>query len=111
MRVLMVLAGAFALLAQKQAFTVETMLKIARISDPAFSPNGPLVAFTVQTPDVDKNTKPEQIYVVPLAGGAPRQLTQEGSVNEGPRWSADSRQIYFVSNRGGSSQIWAMDAD
>jgi dipeptidyl aminopeptidase/acylaminoacyl peptidase len=99
-------------LAQKQPFTVETLLKIARISDPALSPNGRLVAFTVQTPDLDKNTKPEQIYVVSSDGLAPaRQLTQDGSVNERPRWSPDSRQIYFTSNRGGSQQIWVMDAD
>ena len=32
-------------------------------------------------------------------------------MNERPRWSPDSRQIYFVSNRGGSQQIWVMDAD
>ena len=100
-----------AALAQKQPFTADTLLKIQRISDPALSPNGRLVAFTVTTPDVVKNTKPEQIYVVGMEGGTPRQLTLDGTVNERPRWSPDSRQIYFVSNRGGSSQIWVMDAD
>src|SRR5579863_5752747 len=100
-----------ALLAQKQPFDAAMMLRIARISEPALSPNGRQVAFTVQTPDLDKNTKPQQIYVVPTDGGTPRQITQEGSQNERPRWSPDSRQIYFISNRGGSSQIWVMDAD
>ena len=97
--------------AQKQPFTVETMLKIARIGDPALSPNGRMVAFTVQTPDVIKNTRPQQIYVVPVDGGTPRQLTQDGTMNERPRWSPDSRQIFFSSNRGGNQQIWVMDAD
>ena len=100
-----------ALLAQKQPFDAAMMLKIARISEPALSPNGRQVAFTVQTPDLDKNTKPQQIYVVPVDGGPPRQITQEGSQNERPRWSPDSRQIYFVSNRSGSAQIWVMDSD
>ena len=99
------------LLAQKQPFDAAAMMRIARISEPALSPNGRQVAFTVQTPDVDKNTKPQQIYVVPVDGGTPRQITQDGSQNERPRWSPDSRQIYFISNRGGSSQIWVMDAD
>jgi len=98
-------------LAQKQPLTVETMLRIARISEPALSPNGRLVAFTVQTPDVIQNTKPQQIYVVPVNGGTPRQLTQEGTVNERPRWSPNSGQIYFLSDRGGSEQIWVMDTD
>lgn len=92
-------------------FTVETMLKLSRISESVLSPDGLHVAFTVQTVDVANNTKPTQIYVVPTAGGTPRQLTREGKSNGRPRWSPDSKRIYFVSDRGGSSQIWSMFAD
>jgi dipeptidyl aminopeptidase/acylaminoacyl peptidase len=115
MRVFVIFAGLVcavpSLLAQKQPFDAAAMMRIARISEPVLSPNGRLIAFTVQTPDLDKNTKPEQIYVVPADGGTPRQITQDGSQNERPRWSPDSSQIYFISNRGGSSQIWLMDAE
>ncbi len=99
------------LFAQKQPFDAEALLGISRISQPALSLNGRQVAFTVQTVDVQKNAKPQQIYVIPVDGGTPRQITQEGTQNERPRWSPDSRQIYFVSNRSGTSQIWVMDAD
>lgn len=95
----------------KQPFTVETMLKLSRISEPVLSPDGSEVAFTVQTVDVGNNTKPSQIYIVPTAGGTPRQLTREGSKNERPRWSPDSKRIYFVSNRSGGSQVWSMYPD
>src|ERR1700687_6080234 len=111
MRFVLALVFSAAVLAQKQPFDVETMLKLARISEPMLSPNGRLVAFTVETADFDKNIKPKQIYVVPVDGGLPRQITREGTDNERPRWSSDSRQIYFVSDRGGSSQVWCMDAD
>ncbi|MFM2125334.1 MAG: hypothetical protein RL328_1785, partial [Acidobacteriota bacterium] len=97
--------------ATKPAFTVETMLKLARISEPVISPDGLQVAFTVQSVDVTANTKPTQIYVVPVAGGTPRQLTREGSLNGRPRWSADSKRLYFISNRSGSSQVWSMNPD
>src|SRR5216683_940569 len=107
---LLVCAASFAL-AQKKPFDVETMLKLSRISEPALSPDGKLVAFTVQTVDLEKNTRPKQIYVVPLEGGIPRQITHDGTNNERPRWSPDSKQLYYVSNRGGSAQIWAMDPD
>ncbi len=110
-RVVLAFLCASALLAQKQPFTVDTMMKLARISEPVLSPDGAQVAFTVQKVDLDKNTKPSQIYLVPVQGGAPRQLTTEGTLNERPRWSPDSKQIFFVSNRSGSSQIWAMNAD
>ena len=111
MRFIPALICATGLLAQKQPFDVNTMLRLARISEPALSRDGKLVAFTVQTVDVDKNIKPKQIYVAPVNGGLPRQITNDGTQNERPRWSPDSKQIYFVSNRGSSSQVWVMDAD
>jgi dipeptidyl aminopeptidase/acylaminoacyl peptidase len=116
MRLALVLACAAPLLvqksfAQKQPFDVLTMLKLARISEPQLSPDGKLVAFTVQTVDLDRNSKPKQIYVVPLNGGLPRQITRDGADNERPRWSPDSKQIFYVSNRDGSMQVWRMDPD
>ena len=113
--VLAFLCAVPALVGQKQPFTVDTMLRLARISEPLLAPDGTQVAFTVQKVDLDKNTKPSQIYVVPVLGGSPRQLTHEaskdGDTNQRPRWSPDSKQIFFVSNRSGSSQIWVMNAD
>ena len=105
------IAAAPALFAQKHPFDAETLLRIQRIGDPALSPDGKQVAFTVATPDLTTNSLPKQIYIVSVTGGAPRQLTREGTDNERPRWSPDSRQIYFISTRGGSSQVWVMDAD
>ena len=97
--------------AQNQTFDARTLLKIARIGDPQLSPDGKLVAFTVQTVDVEQNTKPKQIFVVPIEGGSPTQITQVGSQNERPRWLPDSASLVFVSNRGGTSQIWSMKPD
>ena len=105
------LAASPLLFAQKRPFDVETLLRIQRIGDPALSPDGKQVAFTVAAPDLSTNSLPKQIWIVPVTGGAPRQLTREGTDNERPRWSPDSRQIYFVSTRGGTSQVWVMDAD
>jgi dipeptidyl aminopeptidase/acylaminoacyl peptidase len=109
--VLTFLCAATVSIAQKQPFTVDTMLKLVRIGEPALSPDGNQVAFTVQTVDLEKNSKPSQIYLVPVQGGSPRQITTEGTMNERPRWSPDSKQIFFVSNRSGSSQVWEMNAD
>jgi len=84
---------------------------LKRIGDPQLSPDGKLVAFTVQSVDVAANKKPVQVWIVPLEGGAPRQITQDGESNQRPRWSPDSKRIAYLSDRGGSSQIWMMDPD
>src|SRR5215469_720364 len=110
MRTSLALAFSACLFAQRP-FDVSTMMRLSRISEPQLSPDGKLVAFTVQTVDLDNNTKPSHIFVVRVDGGFPRQLTHDGVVNERPRWSPDSRQIYYVSNRDGSSQVWSMNAD
>ena len=50
-------------------FTVDGLMRLARIDEPQLSPDGKSVAFTVQTIDMASNTKPTQIYVVPVDGG------------------------------------------
>jgi len=102
---------AASLSAQKQPFDVQALLKIARIQDPQLSPDGKTVAFTVQTVDIAQNTKPKQIYTIPINGGAPRQITLQGTDNERPEWSPDSSRIAFISDRGGSAQVWIMNPD
>jgi dipeptidyl aminopeptidase/acylaminoacyl peptidase len=97
--------------AQKQPFDVQALLQVARIGEPQLSPDGKTVAFTVQTIDIPQNTKPKQIYVVPAIGVTPQQITTQGTDNERPQWSPDSKHIAFISNRGGSAQVWMMNPD
>jgi dipeptidyl aminopeptidase/acylaminoacyl peptidase len=97
--------------AQKKPFDSAAMMELKRMSDPQISPDGKWVTFTVQTVDVAANKKPSQIWMAPLAGGTPRQITHDGESNQRARWSPDSKRIAYISDRGGSSQIWLMDTD
>ena len=109
--IVILLACASMGLAQKKAFDVNAMMELKRISDPQLSPDGKWVTFTVQSIDVAANKKPLQIWIVPMDGGAPKQITREGEANQRARWSPDSKRIAYVSDRGGSQQIWMMDPD
>ncbi|MBV9300733.1 MAG: S9 family peptidase [Acidobacteriaceae bacterium] len=92
----------------KAPFTFDAMMKLVRIDDPQLSPDGKLVAFTAQTIDVAGDKKITQIYVVPVEGGGPQQLTKEGSSNTRPRWTPDSKRILFISDRSNGQQVWSM---
>src|ERR1700742_548467 len=96
------------IVAQKQPFTVDAMLKIQRIGDPQLSPDGKTVAFGVSKPDLDANKNLKSIWAVPTMGGAPRKLAD---LAERPRWAPDGKRIFFTGTQGGASQIWSMKPD
>jgi dipeptidyl aminopeptidase/acylaminoacyl peptidase len=83
-----------------EPFRVETLHKLLRISDAQLSPDGTWVAFTVARSDLTTNKMVRNLWLVPAAGGDARPLTfaDKGS-NERPRWSPDSKTIYFLSSR------------
>src|SRR5919199_6334582 len=76
--------------------TVQELLKIRRVADPQLSPDGRWVAYQVTVPDVAANRSVTQIYLIPVGGGEPRQLTSGASSATGPRWSPDGARIAFV---------------
>src|SRR5436305_7303925 len=95
--------------AQERRFTIDELLKVRRVSDPQVSPKGDLVAFTVTDMDKTANKGTTQIYVVPLGGGEPRQLTNDEHSSSSPRWSPDGEKLAFVSARDGEDQVWTID--
>jgi Tol biopolymer transport system component len=46
------------------------------------------------------------VYVVPMAGGEPRQLTNWNAAIEGLSWTPDGREIVYSVNQPPASQLW-----
>ncbi len=75
-------------------------------SAPAWSPDGRNIAVTLSR---DGNS---QIYLVDADGrGDARRLTQSNGIDTEAVFSANGQFIYFVSDRGGSPQIYRMPAN
>jgi Tol biopolymer transport system component len=68
------------------------------------SPDGRHLAFAVLTDRSD-------IWIYDLPSGPLRRLTIEGTVNDRPEWTPDSRHVLFRSNRSGANAIWIQPAD
>ena len=96
--------------ANKHAITFADMMKMRRVAEPALSPDGKWVAYTVMTPDMDANRNASNIWLVSTESGAPIQLTQSGK-DMSPVWSPDGKMIAFLSSRAGESQIYLLSMD
>jgi serine/threonine protein kinase/dipeptidyl aminopeptidase/acylaminoacyl peptidase len=70
----------------------------------SISPDGKLIAFS------RGSIETSNIYVMPIEGGNPTQLTFFNSHNSNPVWSPDGTEIAFVSDEGGESHIWKVSA-
>jgi dipeptidyl aminopeptidase/acylaminoacyl peptidase len=90
-------------------FTATEMMKLKRVADPAVSPDGKWVAFQVTEVELPSGARNNDLYIAPVAGGAPRRLTSHPKSDTRPRFSPDGRRVAFVSNREGSSQVYVLD--
>jgi TolB protein len=55
------------------------------------------------------NISPSALLLIPAAGGPPIELMTRTAVHRSPVWSKDGRRLYFVSNRQGPSDIYAIE--
>lgn len=95
-----------AALAQKHLFTVDDMLAMQRIAAPDVSPDGSWVTFSVRDTDVAENRGRQDVWLAAVDGSVVRRLTTHPENDSDPKFSADGKSIYFLSSRGGSSQVW-----
>ena len=79
-------------------------------SQPSWAPDGKSIVYR-QGAKADPGT-PKELYVAPVAGGAPRQITSLGKDLSNPLWSPDGQHILYLQNQGErSSIIFIMNAD
>lgn len=72
---------------------------------PRFSPNGAEVAFVRW-----RSSTNSDLYVVNIANGRTRRLTNDQRQIDDLQWSPDGTQILFISNRNGNSRLWQIEA-
>src|SRR5262245_48677808 len=77
------------------------LLAIPSLSDPQLSPDGKLVAYIQDAPDWKENKRIGHLWRIPVAGGAPVQLTRGTRGESNPRWSPDGKTLAFVARRDG----------
>jgi dipeptidyl aminopeptidase/acylaminoacyl peptidase len=109
---LVLLLGALpAMGSQPRPFSAHDLVAMERISDPQVAPGGDEIAFVRRTTDFEADRGRTDIWLVGVDGSGLRQLTTHEAGDSSPRWSADGREVFFLSSRSGSSQVWRIPPD
>jgi TolB protein len=82
---------------------IDTGFAVHCNNDHGISPDSKTIAISDQTKDEDRS----HVYIVPFAGGAPREITPKGpSYWHG--WSPDGKTLAFVGERDGEFDIYSI---
>ena len=57
------------------------------------------------------NETASSIWVLPVNGGSPIRLTADEHLNVSPQWAPDGRHLFWVSDRGGSRDVYRIRVD
>src|SRR5437879_718335 len=89
------------------------LTRVQLVTDPQLAPDGRRVAFVVTTLSEERDEYLANIWVVDLAGGAPRRFTAGPRPDLEPRCSPDGTRLAFLSERTPKDklQLYVMPAD
>ncbi len=79
--------------------------KLQAYAYPRLSPDGRRVAMAIEA---DGGS---DIWIYDIVSGTPTRLSNSGSQNDRPEWTADGRRVLYRSDRGGRPGIWWQPAD
>jgi dipeptidyl aminopeptidase/acylaminoacyl peptidase len=106
----LVLAAGAGSPASAKGLTIEDMLAMPRIGEPAVSPDGAWVAFSVRDTDYDANRGRYDVWLAKVDGTDTKRLTTDPENDQSPAWTPDGKSILFLSSRSGSQQVWRIPA-
>ena len=90
--------------------TAEVMWKMARIGAQTLSEDGSKLVYALTEYNLAENRGVTTLHLRDMASGEEVRLTDYNSSNHSAQW-IDGENIAFLSNRSGSSQVWAMDVN
>ncbi|WNG45550.1 S9 family peptidase [Archangium minus] len=97
--------------AKSQPYTIHDQVSMRRISSPSVSPDGKRIAFVLRSTDLEANKGRTDLWLVNADGSGLRQLTHSPESEGQPVWSPDGQSLFFLSTRGGSSQVFRLPLD
>jgi dipeptidyl aminopeptidase/acylaminoacyl peptidase len=86
--------------------SIDDLINLQRVGNPAISPDGRHAAFTVRQTNWDENAYETEIWIGDAATGQSRPITNARHSSTQPAWSPDGASLAFVSDRDGKRQLY-----
>tara|TARA_B110000037_G_scaffold223203_1_gene303896 strand:- start:20528 stop:22570 length:2043 start_codon:yes stop_codon:yes gene_type:complete len=93
--------------------TPELLWKLKRVGNIQVSPDGKQVLFSLKTYDLEKNGGSSELFVVPVNGGTPKQITNRPGSEFDAQWRPDGKKIGFLAqpDDGSETSIFEINPD
>jgi dipeptidyl aminopeptidase/acylaminoacyl peptidase len=105
-----IVAAGPSLAADPHPFGVDDLVRLDRISEPALSPDGRHLVYTLRETDLEANRGRTDLWLLDVvqSKAVPKRVTSHPENDSSPQWSRVSGNIYFLSTRSGSQQVWRL---
>ena len=91
--------------------TPEALWAMGRIGSLDVSPDGKQIVYTVAYYSVPQNRSNREMFIMNADGSDKKQLTHTSYSESEPVWIKEGKKIAYMSNEGGSNQVWEMNPD
>ncbi len=92
--------------AAPQLFSAEDLFDLEYISDPQISPDGERIVYVRNFMDIHTDQTLSNLWIIDFDGSRNRPLTTGNQHDYAPRWSPDGRRLLYLSDKGGSVQLY-----
>lgn len=92
----------------KRQVTIEDLFETKSVTNPVLAPNDSEAVFTVTELNRKDNTYYSAIHHIELETGVVTRWTYGKQQVRAPKWSADGKQLAFISNRSETDQLYVI---
>src|SRR6185312_9334936 len=94
----------------KRKLSTDDLFKLQSVTNPQLSPNGKEAVFVRTHIEEEDNKYVSNLFHVDLESGEVTQWTHGKDSVSSPQWSADGKQMAFLSNREEKNQVFVLSA-
>lgn len=104
----LIVFGSTAVGAEPEAFDVNHLVTLKRVSEPAVSASGTHLVYTQREVMLDRNASSRDLWLLDLSDrkAVPQRLTSHSANDTSAVWHPDNEHVLFLSSRSGRSQVW-----